>query len=342
MLLSPPAAARRDEQHDFDFELGTWRTHLTRLEHPLSGSTRWITYDGTSVISKVWGGRANLVELEVDGPGGHLEGLSLRLYNPAARQWSLNFANRASGVLSQPTIGEFKDGRGEFYDQEPFQGRAILVRNVFTDITPDSYRFEQAFSDDGGKTWELNWIATDTRVKDAPPAAGGTTTPRDSAGSSANGHDFDFEVGAWTIQVRRLVHAASGPDTWATPAGYVHLVREVWGGRASLAELEVDDPVPRFAGLMLRLYDPHDRLWRIYWAGSADDVVEAPLIGRFTSGRGEFFDQELRQGTAVFVRVVYSGITPTSFHTEQAISADGGSTWKPNLVQTFTRRKGGS
>jgi len=107
-----------------------------------------------------------MVELEVDGPTGHVEGLSLRLYNPQSHQWSLNFANSGGGTLSVPTIGEFKNGRGEFYDQEAFNGRTILVRNVWSDITPDSCHFEQAFSDDGGKTWELNWIATDTRIKD--------------------------------------------------------------------------------------------------------------------------------------------------------------------------------
>ncbi len=160
-----PAAARRDGQHDFDFEIGTWKTQLRRLQHPLTGSTTWLEYEGTSVIRKVWNGRANLVELEVDGPAGHLEGLSLRLYNPDAHQWSLNFASSSTGTISVPTIGEFKDGRGEFYDQEPFGGRTILVRNVFMNITPTSYRFEQAFSDDGGKTWEVNWIATDTRIK---------------------------------------------------------------------------------------------------------------------------------------------------------------------------------
>ena len=156
----------RDAQHDFDFEIGTWKTHLKRLMHPLTGSTTWVEYEGSSVVRSVWNGRANLVELEVDGPSGHLEGLSLRLYNPQSRQWSLNFANSAAGVMSQPTVGEFKNGRGEFFDQEPFNGRMILVRNVFLDITPDSYRFEQAYSDDGGKTWEANWVATDTRLKD--------------------------------------------------------------------------------------------------------------------------------------------------------------------------------
>jgi len=164
-LCSFPAFAQRDGQHDFDFEIGTWKTHLRRLQRPLSGSTTWVEYEGTSVVSKVLDGRANLVELKVDGPAGRIEGLSLRLYNPQSRQWSLNFANINSGTLTPPTIGEFKDGRGEFYNQDTYNNRAILVRFVIIKITPDQYRFEQSFSGDGGKTWELNWIATDTRLK---------------------------------------------------------------------------------------------------------------------------------------------------------------------------------
>ena len=108
--------AQRDGQHDFDFEIGSWKTHLSRLLHPLTGSTAWVEYEGTTVVRKVWNGRANLVELEVDGTAGHIEGLSLRLYNPESHQWSLNFSNSNAGTLSQPTIGEFKNGRGEFFD----------------------------------------------------------------------------------------------------------------------------------------------------------------------------------------------------------------------------------
>lgn len=154
----------RDGQHDFDFELGTWKTHLTRLLHPLTGSTTWVEYEGTSVVRKVWNGRANLLELEVSGPSGHIEALSLRVYNPDSRQWSLNFSNSSSGTLGVPTIGEFSQGRGEFYDQETIGGRAVLVRFVISGITADSCHFEQAFSTDGGKSWEVNWIATDTRI----------------------------------------------------------------------------------------------------------------------------------------------------------------------------------
>lgn len=162
---SQQPSKQRDGQHDFDFEIGTWKTHLRRLLRPLTGSTAWVEYEGTTVVRKVWNGRANLVELELDGPAGHLEGLSLRLYNPESHQWSLNFSNSASGSLSQPSIGEFKNGRGEFFNQETLNGRAILVRFVISDVTPTSCRFEQSFSDDGGKTWEVNWIAVDTRVK---------------------------------------------------------------------------------------------------------------------------------------------------------------------------------
>ncbi len=154
----------RDGGHDFDFEFGVWKTHVSRRVHPLTGSTTWVDYDGISVVRKVWNGRANLLELEVDGPSGHIEGLSLRLYNPESHQWSLNFSNSLSGTLAQPTVGEFKDGRGEFFDQESLNGRAILVRFIILDVTANSARFEQSFSDDGGKTWELNWIATDTRM----------------------------------------------------------------------------------------------------------------------------------------------------------------------------------
>jgi hypothetical protein len=156
----------RDGQHDFDFEIGTWNTHLQRLLYPLTGSKAWVEYDGTSVVRKIWNGHANLVELKADGSAGHFEGLNLRLYDPQSHQWSLHFANSKSGAMGQPTIGEFRSGRGEFFDQETLNGRAILVRFVISAITPNSCRFEQAFSEDGGRTWEVNWIATDTRVKD--------------------------------------------------------------------------------------------------------------------------------------------------------------------------------
>lgn len=166
------SSANRDGQHDFDFEIGHWKTHVSRLQHPLTGSTAWLAYDGTSVVSKIWNGSANLVELEVDGPAGHIELLSLRLYDPASQQWSLNVASSRGGGLGVPSVGGFKHGRGEFYDKETLDGRDILVRFVISKVAADVYQFEQAFSADRGKTWEMNWIATDTRINDEAGHAG--------------------------------------------------------------------------------------------------------------------------------------------------------------------------
>jgi hypothetical protein len=124
-------AAPRDARHGFDFEFGSWTTHLSRRLKPLTGSTTWVEYDGTSVVRKVWNGAANLGELELSGPAGRIEGLSLRLYNPESGQWGISFSNSAGGTLGPAMIGGFKDGRGEFYDQEMLNGRSIFVRFIF-------------------------------------------------------------------------------------------------------------------------------------------------------------------------------------------------------------------
>src|SRR5262252_8388250 len=247
-------AIEPDGQHDFDFEIGTWKTHLSRLLHPLTGSTNWVEYEGTTVVRKVWDGRANLVELRADGPSGHFEGLSLRLYNPQSRQWSLNFANSQGGSLSQPTIGAFKNGRGEFYDQEMFNGRAVFVRFVISDITPNSCRFEQAFSDDGGKTWEVNWIATDTRMNDeaVPQVSDASKSSLQPVSKAGDGqHDFDFEIGTWKIHLSRLQDRLAGSTTWVEFDG-TSVTQKVWNGRANLEEFETDSQTGHIEGLTLR------------------------------------------------------------------------------------------
>lgn len=165
----PPAAAAQpaaaapavaDRSHDFDFEFGSWTMHLKRLVKPLSGSNEWVEYQGVSVVHPIWGGAANVGEIDISGPAGRIQGMSVRVYNPQSNQWNVSFASLRGGTLGLPMIGGFKGGRGEFYNQELFDGRAIFVRFVFSDITPRSFRIEQAFSADGGKTWEPNWIST--------------------------------------------------------------------------------------------------------------------------------------------------------------------------------------
>ena len=151
-------------QGDFDFLMGSWKVHNRRLRERLKGCTEWDEFEATVNARPVWGGKANVDEFLGEGPVGPIQGMTLRLYNPKSHQWSLHWANSENGTLDTPMIGSFKDGRGEFYDQELFEGRAIYVRFIWSDITPSSCRWEQAFSEDGGKTWEVNWISDVTRM----------------------------------------------------------------------------------------------------------------------------------------------------------------------------------
>jgi hypothetical protein len=173
--IAPPSAAAvqpatsqpatRDGQKDFDWEIGTWTTRVKVRRNPLSGAAPdWAEYEGSSVVKPLLGGRANFVELSVTGPRGKIEGGSLRLYNPKGRQWSLNYASLGGGVLTAPVFGSFDgNGRGLFYGQDTLDGRTIFVRFIITLVSAREARFEQAYSVDGGQSWEDNWIAEDTR-----------------------------------------------------------------------------------------------------------------------------------------------------------------------------------
>ena len=164
-------SALRDGQHDFDFEHGSWKIHLSRRVKRLEGSNDWVEFDGTSVTKPFWNGKGNLEQFETDANGVHIEGLTMRVYNPTTHQWSLYWASATDpdlGTPIVPMVGQFNsDGVGEFYDQELWHGRSVIVRFIWSRITPNSAHFEQAFSADGGKTWEVNWITDQTRVADA-------------------------------------------------------------------------------------------------------------------------------------------------------------------------------
>lgn len=135
----------QDGRADFDFLMGDWKAHLRKLVDPLTGSTTWVEYDGTSRIYKVWNGLANTEEFEVHNREKdlHIIGQTLRLYNSESRQWSIYLVNAAKGALSMPpTVGKFTDGRGEFFDQEDWKGRSILVRYIWTSDPPGYARME--------------------------------------------------------------------------------------------------------------------------------------------------------------------------------------------------------
>ena len=154
-----------DGAHDFDFLHGRWRVHNKRQRRPLSGLAEWYTFEGATEERSLWNGQANIEEYAAEQPAGLLRGLALRLYNTRSGQWSIHWSNSDTGTLDAPMIGKFRDGRGEFYGQDEFEGRAILLRFIWTTDGPDACRWEQAFSADGGQSWETNWIMEFTRER---------------------------------------------------------------------------------------------------------------------------------------------------------------------------------
>jgi len=156
---------RRMSNHDFDFLFGNWKVLNRRLKEPLAGNSEWLEFEATNFARPVWGGLANIDEYEaIDTPWGEIHGMTLRLYDPKSEQWTIYWANRNNGKLDPPMTGAWKNDVGEFYDQESFCGRMIYVRFLWTRSSVTEARWEQAFSSDGARTWETNWIMQMERV----------------------------------------------------------------------------------------------------------------------------------------------------------------------------------
>ncbi|MEP6938344.1 MAG: hypothetical protein ABI846_01165 [Rudaea sp.] len=322
----------RDGSRDFDFNFGVWKTQIKRKVHPLTTSGETIELSGTVSVRKVWGGRALLEEIETQGPKGPWEGLSLFLYKPGAHQWSQTFIGSKGGAFSGGLIGGFKDGRGELYAADTFDGRAILVRGVWSDVRPTSHRYEESYSADGGKTWDVVLTANKTKQADAVPASA-LAIKADHDGS----HEFDFDLGDWKTHSRRLMHPLSGANDWVELDGGTN-VTPIWGGKANLAEFQAQGASGPLELLALRVYNPTTKQWSINFATpKAGALGDAPGIGEARDGRIDFYDQEPINGRATLVRFSIWGISADKAQSEQAFSADGGRTWETNWINQYTR-----
>lgn len=318
----------RDGQHDFDFNFGTWQTHIKRLQHPLTRTTAWVEYSGQVTVRKVWGGSASLEEIEANGAG-HLEIMNLRMYDPKSHQWSLNGTGSGDGMLGSPMYGDFRNGRGVFYDQEPFNGRTVLVRQTFSDITAHTYSFEQAYSSDGGTTWQPNFVAHLTRLSALAPSEGALSIADTS-------HDFDFNYGTWMTHIKSLHQAPDGSKTWNELNGTV-AVRKIWNGRALMEEIKAANASGGFEGLTLLLYDPQSHQWSQTYADRSDGTFDPSMIGDFKDGRGELVGQARYGGKAVLMRDAWSDIKAEAHDFEVAYSDDGGRHWQPTFIAALRR-----
>jgi hypothetical protein len=331
LLSGLPAAGRafpqQDGSHDFDFSFGTWHTHVERL-----ANGRWLTTDGIVITRKLWSGKANLEELEIPMGSGYLEGMTLRMYDPDSQQWNLYFANSSSGEVDDPEVGQFTDGRGEFHSYDLIDGKATYVRNTYYDATATSYKFEQAFSWDAGKTWHPNFVASLNRVD--PSAVHVPQPPH--AEEPVEQHAFDSQFGSWTVHMNRLAHPLTPSAQWTGLDGTAD-VEKLWNGRANIVDIECTGPASRVEILALRLYLPQTHQWTLAFAGSRDGTLGAPMYGTPKDGSVEFYNQEDYNGRAVFHKFVFFDPTRTTAHDQEYFSEDAGKTWVTTFDNYRTR-----
>jgi hypothetical protein len=323
-------AQRPDGNRDFDFGFGTWETHISVLRHARGGAAFWSKMSGTVVTRRVWGGRAGLEEIEANAPWGRFEGMTLRLYNPQANEWNLYWSSSEDGAMGAPAIGKFRDGIGDFYDQELVGDKQVFVRQRYYDVTATSYRFEQALSDDGGAHWHPNFLAALTR-RERP-----SVTPEPVAALPQAQHDFDWQFGSWTARMSRRERPLSGSTSWTKLRARV-VVSKIWGGRANLAEISAGGASEHLELLALRLFQPQHAQWSLNFAGIKDGLLGLPLYGTFKSGRGDFYDQDRYNGKTIWVRFSFFSIGSASARDQQAFSEDGGKTWQINWIGVHSR-----
>ncbi len=152
-------------KHDFDFWFGMWVTENKRLKKRLQGCTEWETFQAVCTAVPILGGMGNIDDFIAQDWKPDYIGMTLRLFNPSTKQWSLYWASNQTsvGTLEPPVIGAFKDGVGIFECDDIQEGQAVRVRFTWSEITANSAKWEQAFSTDNGATWEINWVMQHTR-----------------------------------------------------------------------------------------------------------------------------------------------------------------------------------
>lgn len=150
-------------RHDWDWLIGSWNVRHHRLKERLAGSTEWAEFDGTSTMVPTLNGFGNMDDNWLDLPTGAYRAMGIRAFNPETRLWSIWWFDERMQTIDPPVRGGFVDGVGTFVGDDTLRGMPIIVRFRWSEITARSARWEQAFSPNGGATWEVNWWMEFTR-----------------------------------------------------------------------------------------------------------------------------------------------------------------------------------
>jgi len=309
---------------DFDFLNGYFDVRHRTLAKAFVGSDEWLEYDGTTTAHTYFDGQISIDEMRFPTKGSY--GLSLRLFDPESREWSIWWINSTTMKLYPPVRGRWsEDGtRCRLVGEDELDGQPILCSYEWSDITPDTAHWEQAYSNDGGETWETNWIMDFTRRSTPPPAL---DLPKLT-------DDFDFLVGRWSFHNRRRKPVLGEPFEWYEMDATME-VTTFFDGAISFDEGWF--PTEGFRGATFRIYDPSSKTWAIHWINSLRGRLETPVIGSFgPDGTGTFEGPDEWEGHPIDVRFLWTpGVDKAAW--EQSFSTDNGKTWTPNWHMEHTR-----
>ncbi|GAA1139820.1 hypothetical protein GCM10009630_43380 [Kribbella jejuensis] len=310
---------------DFDFLNGYFDVRHRTLKQALAGCAEWLEYDGTTTARTYFDGQISIDEMRFPTKGSY--GLSLRLFDPIAQEWSIWWVDSRTMQLYPPVRGGWAaDGSScRLVGEDTLDGKPILCSYEWSDITDETAHWEQAFSPDGGLTWETNWIMDFTRRATPPPSL---ELPKLT-------DDFDFLVGRWAFHNRRRRPVLGEPFTWYEHEATMEATT-YFDGAISFDEGWF--PSEGFRGATFRLYDPVAETWSIHWINSTRGQLETPVIGAFSEGTGVFEGPDTWEGQPIDVRFLWTPGTDKAAW-EQSFSTDAGQTWTTNWYMEHTRLK---
>ncbi|MET7276642.1 hypothetical protein ABZS29_00320 [Kribbella sp. NPDC005582] len=304
---------------DFDFLNGDFDVRHRQL---IAGE--WIEYDGTTTAKTYFDGAISIDEMRFPTKGTY--GLSVRLFDPTTSEWSIWWVNSTTMELYPPVRGQWSaDGsRCRMVGEDAVDGRPILCSYEWSDLTVQTAHWEQAYSYDGGATWETNWTMDFTR----------RTTPAPPLDVPKVTGEFDFLVGRWHMANRRRRPALGEPHEWYEVESEMQ-VTTYFDGAISFDEGWF--PTEGFRGATLRLFNPATKTWSIHWINSLRGQLETPVVGSFgDDGLGIFEGPDVWEGRPIDVRFTWTpGADKSAW--QQDFSEDGGKTWVTNWLMAHTR-----
>ncbi|HEX6639173.1 MAG TPA: hypothetical protein VF033_16070 [Steroidobacteraceae bacterium] len=326
------ACAQPGADADWQWLYGTWDVHHERLRDRLVGSSTWDEFGGKCSCAPALGGLGNVDDCLLYLPSGTYRAFAPRAFDPATRTWNIWWLDgRVAGKLDPPVRGTFAGMEGEFLGNDVHKGTPVTVRFRWHETRSARPWWDQAFSADDGKSWEINWRNYFTKTQAEPtsiPLGDGETVGEEAA-------DWAFIAGRWQVQNQKLA-----PDgSWTKFASTLHN-RPVMAGYGNVGDNLFEMPGGAYRGMSMRAFDPKTRLWRSWWLdGRSPSDIGPAVSGRFERGTGTLIGEDMVNGEKVQVRSQWSKITKSSAHWEQALSRDG-KRWRTNWVADMERVAG--